>query len=58
MEKALTTYAEAGFLSARMDEEVGGLGLPQSVFGACLSWFYAANAGTTGYALLTLGPRT
>ena len=55
VEKALTTYAEAGFLSARMDEEVGGLGLPLSVYGACSSWFYAANTATTGYALLTVG---
>jgi butyryl-CoA dehydrogenase len=53
--KALQTYAEAGFLSARMDEEVGGLGLPLSVYGACSSWFYAANTATTGYALLTVG---
>ncbi len=55
VEKALRTYAEAGFLSARMDEEVGGLGLPLSVYGACSSWFYAANTATTGYALLTVG---
>jgi alkylation response protein AidB-like acyl-CoA dehydrogenase len=53
--EALRTYAEAGFLSARMDEEVGGLGLPLSVYGACSSWFYAANTATTGYALLTVG---
>ena len=53
--KALRRYAEAGFLSARMDEAVGGLGLPLSVYSACSSWFYAANTGTTGYALLTVG---
>jgi alkylation response protein AidB-like acyl-CoA dehydrogenase len=55
VEKALRTYAEAGFLAARMDESVGGLGLPLSVHSACSSWFYAANTGTTGYALLTVG---
>ncbi len=52
---ALRTHAEAGFLSARMDESVGGLGLPLSVHSACSSWFYAANTATTGYALLTVG---
>jgi alkylation response protein AidB-like acyl-CoA dehydrogenase len=55
VEAALTTYTRAGFMSARMDEEVGGLGLPLSVYSACSSWFYAANTGTTGYALLTVG---
>ncbi len=55
VETALKTYAEAGFLSARMDESIGGLGLPLSVYSACSSWFYAANTATTGYALLTVG---
>ncbi len=53
--RAMRTYAEAGFLSARMDEAVGGLGLPLSVYSACSSWFYAANSATTAYALLTVG---
>lgn len=51
---ALRAFADAGFLAAPLPEEVGGLRLPQSVFGACMAWFHAANAGTTGYALLTL----
>ncbi|WP_121257624.1 acyl-CoA dehydrogenase [Nocardioides ferulae] len=51
---ALRAFAEAGFLAAPLPETAGGMGLPQSVFGACMAWFHAANAGTTGYALLTL----
>ncbi|WP_412740287.1 acyl-CoA dehydrogenase [Krasilnikovia sp. MM14-A1259] len=52
---ALKVFAEAGFFGAPLPEEVGGLDLPLSVYGACMSWFHAANAGTTGYALLTVG---
>ena len=50
---ALQAFADAGFLSA----SVGGLDvspLPASVFAACMSWFQAANAGTSAYALLTM----
>ncbi len=51
---ALKAFADAGFLAAPLDESVGGMQLPQTVFGACMAWFHAANTGTTGYALLTL----
>jgi alkylation response protein AidB-like acyl-CoA dehydrogenase len=51
---ALRSFADSGFIAAPLEEGVGGMGLPQSVFGACMAWFHAANAGTTGYALLTL----
>ena len=51
---ALRAFADAGFLAAPMDAAIGGAGLPGSVFGAAMSWFHAANAGTTGYALLTM----
>ncbi len=50
---ALRAFADAGFLSAAVhapDESP----LPASVFAACMSWFQAANAGTSGYALLTM----
>ncbi|WP_148572501.1 acyl-CoA dehydrogenase [Nocardioides caldifontis] len=50
---ALRAFAEAGFPAAPLDQGVGGLQLPSSVFGACMAWFHAANTGTTGYALLT-----
>ncbi len=51
---ALRAFADAGFSGAALKEEVGGAGLPSSVFGACMCWFHAANVGTTGYALLTM----
>ncbi len=51
---ALRAFADAGFFGAPLPDEVGGVGLPSSVFGACMCWFHAANVGTTGYALLTM----
>ena len=51
---ALRAFADAGFPAAPMDASIGGAQLPWSVFGAAMSWFHAANAGTTGYALLTM----
>ncbi len=51
---ALRSFADAGFLAAPMDASIGGAQLPGSVFGAAMSWFHAANVGTTGYALLTM----
>ncbi|QWC83755.1 acyl-CoA dehydrogenase [Nocardioidaceae bacterium] len=51
---ALAAFTDAGFLAAPLPERVGGAGLPQSVYSACMAWFHAANVGTTGYALLTL----
>ena len=50
---ALEAFAEAGFPSAPMDAELGGAQLPGSVFIAAMSWFHAANTGTTSYTLLT-----
>ena len=54
VEPALRAFADAGFLGAPLSESVGGLQLPTSVFNAAMSWFHAANIGTTGYALLTM----
>ena len=50
---ALRAFADAGFLSAS-DDGLDVSPLPASVFAACMSWFQAANAGTSGYALLTM----
>ena len=52
--KALRIFADAGFLAAPLDVDAGGLNLPVSVLNACMSWFQAANAATSGYALLTM----
>src|SRR5436305_1549923 len=40
---AIDAFAKADLIGAPMDAAVGGMQLPQVVFGACMSWFYAAN---------------
>jgi alkylation response protein AidB-like acyl-CoA dehydrogenase len=52
---ALDQFAEIGLLSATMDEEVGGIQLPQTVAKACFAWFQAANVATASYPMLTMG---
>jgi butyryl-CoA dehydrogenase len=51
---ALRAAADAGLLSATMDESVGGLQLPYVVGTALQCWFHAANVGTWAYAMLTV----
>lgn len=51
---ALRAAAEAGLLSATMDESAGGLQLPHVVGTALQAWFHAANVGTWAYAMLTV----
>ena len=51
---ALRAFADAGFPSAPMDASLGGAQLPGSVFIAAMSWFHAANTGTSSYSLLTM----
>ncbi len=50
---ALARFAKAGFIGAQLDQSVGGMQLPASVFSACMAWFAGANAATAGYAALT-----
>ena len=50
---ALEVYFESGLLAASMDEAIGGGQLPQVVSSALLTWFQAANVGTSSYPLLT-----
>ncbi|UUC91487.1 acyl-CoA dehydrogenase [Comamonas sp. C11] len=52
---AWKAVAETGFLSAHWNEDEGGLQLPEVVLRAAMSAFYAANAGTASYAMLTIG---
>jgi butyryl-CoA dehydrogenase len=51
---ALGVYFGSGLLAASMDEEMGGGQLPQVISSAVMSWFQAANVGTSAYALLTV----
>ena len=48
-------FSEAGFIGSTMDEEVGGMQLPSSVAFAAFAWFAAANVGSAGYPMLTMG---
>ena len=52
---AIIAMAEAGFISAAHDYEVGGMQLPHVVATAALLWFDAANVATASYAMLTAG---
>lgn len=53
--EALEAFAASDLLAAPMDEEFGGMQLPQTVATACFGFFQAANVATAGYPLLTLG---
>ncbi|MFI5776888.1 acyl-CoA dehydrogenase [Nocardia sp. NPDC051570] len=55
VKQALDAFAAAGLVGAGMDERIGGMQLPHTVFTACMSWFYAANLATTSYPMLTMG---
>lgn len=52
---AWKALANAGFLSAHWNYEEGGLQLPEVVLRAAMSAFYAANVGSAGYSMLTIG---
>ena len=52
---ALEVYAKAGLTSGQMDEELGGMQLPNVVAKAAATWFQAANPGTAAYPFLTVG---
>ncbi|MFF2083711.1 acyl-CoA dehydrogenase [Nocardia sp. NPDC058176] len=52
---AVEAFTAAGLIGAGMDEGVGGLQLPATVQAAGMSWFQAANVGTTAYVFLTIG---
>ncbi|MCM6773092.1 acyl-CoA dehydrogenase [Nocardia sp. CDC159] len=55
VKRALDAFAAAGLVGAAMDERVGGMQLPYTVFSACMAWFYAANVATISYPMLTMG---
>lgn len=52
--EALHSLAEAGFLAMGFETQAGGMQLPWVVVQACHAHFYAANAGTFAYAMLTV----
>lgn len=50
---AVQAFAQAGFLAATHDYELGGMQLPVTISQACLALFRAANVGTSAYCFLT-----
>ena len=52
---AFKAYAEAGFLAAHHDAELGGMQLPFVVADACGALFKCANISFSAYPLLTVG---
>ena len=50
---ALEAFNAAGLIAASFDEALGGMQLPVVVYNAMMSYFTAANAGTTAYPFLT-----
>lgn len=51
--EAVRTFAQAGFLAATHDYDLGGMQLPVTISQSCLAFFRAANVGTSAYCFLT-----
>ena len=52
---AIAAIADAGFIAASHDYDVGGMQLPHVITTAALLWFDAANIATSSYAMLAAG---
>jgi len=50
---AVRAFAQAGFLAANHDYELGGMQLPVTISQSCLALFRAANVGSSAYCFLT-----
>ena len=50
---AIKAHAEAGFLAAHHDAELGGMQLPSTITSTCSAIFKGANVGFAAYPLLT-----
>jgi len=55
VQRAIVAMADAGFISATHDYDVGGMQLPHVIATAALMWFDAANVATASYAMLASG---
>jgi len=51
--EAVRAFAQAGFIAAPFDEELGGLGLPEMVVQSVYYIFATANVAFQGYGMLT-----
>ena len=54
VKQATDAFVEAGLVGMSFEEEHGGMQLPYTVAQAVMAIFYAANASTAGYPLLTM----
>lgn len=54
-QEAWDAYAEAGFLAAHHDFDIGGMQLPEVILRASMAYFNAANVSTAAYPFLTIG---
>jgi alkylation response protein AidB-like acyl-CoA dehydrogenase len=52
---AFKAYVDAGFLSLRVDQAMGGMGMPDVIASACSEYFEAGNTAAHMYAGLALG---
>jgi len=55
VKRAIAAMADAGFIAASHDYDIGGMQLPHVITTAALLWFDAANIATSSYAMLTAG---
>lgn len=54
VKQALDAFCRAGFMSASLDAELGGMQLPVTVAQAAFAIFNGANIGTAAYPFLTI----
>lgn len=52
--ESLEILAKSGLIASAMDEEVGGMQLPNVLTSACFAWLQAANCSTIGYVGLSM----
>ncbi len=52
---ALKAFNEAGFVSLSNDQEIGGMGMPDSIAQCCTEYFTAASVAFSMYPALTIG---
>jgi hypothetical protein len=51
----LNAYYEAGFLGLSLDQEVGGMGMPEVMFSATTDYFGSASCSMVMYPMLSVG---
>ena len=52
---ALDAYYEAGFMGLAVDQEYGGMGMPDVIYQAAIDYFSSASVAFTMYPVLSIG---